>query len=480
MAGSALLSRRLKRQTLGLEPHELAELVAEREAVLHGVGEGVLATDPTGRVSVRNDEAARLLGQAAAPGTAAADLDVPPPLLAVLAGRAEAHNMLTVVGDRVLVVNRTGVRRAGRDLGAVVTLRDRTDLEALTRELDTVRTLTDALRAQGHEHANRLHTLSGLLQLGHHDEAAEYLQALTESRPDTPGGPEAVRDPYLRAFLAAKSAVAAEKAVRLGVDEASWVPARVLDPVAVTTVLGNLVDNALDAARLGARRPAWVEVELLADGDTLHLTVADSGDGVPDALRDSVFAEGVSTKDSGGGRGLGLALARQAAGRYDGTVSLADPGGPRHGADGARGAGPGRAELPDQAVQPGPARGPADRLRPLPRAAGPRRRVGTVHSGRCGAGAARRGPAGAADAEGPVPGHRATRGGRAARRRPGPVRQRHRNGARHRPGHRPAVPVRTGPRRAGPDDAAVRRDRPARAPLPLAGLLTRQRVTGHF
>jgi two-component system, CitB family, sensor kinase len=332
VAGSALLARRLKRQTLGLEPAELAELVAEREAVLHGVGEGVLATDPDGRVSVRNDEAARLLGQATEPGTAAADLDLPPPLRAVIAGQAAARNMLSVVGGRVLVVNRTAVRRGGRDLGAVVTLRDRTDLEALTRELDTVRALTDALRAQGHEHANRLHTLSGLLQLGHHEEAAEYLEALTDARPgDAPGGPDGVRDPYLRAFLAAKSALAAEKSVRLGVDEGSWVPVKVLDPVAVTTVLGNLVDNALDAARLGARQPAWVEVELLADGGTLHLTVADSGDGVPEPLRGSVFTEGVSTKD-GSGRGLGLALARQAAGRYGGTLTLADPGGAAHGA----------------------------------------------------------------------------------------------------------------------------------------------------
>src|SRR5204862_444615 len=82
VAGSALLSRRLKRLTLGLEPHELAELLQEREAVLHGIGEGVLAIDTDGRVSVCNDEAARLLGVAPPAGTPAADLDLPPRLRA--------------------------------------------------------------------------------------------------------------------------------------------------------------------------------------------------------------------------------------------------------------------------------------------------------------------------------------------------------------------------------------------------------------
>ncbi|NJC84324.1 sensor histidine kinase [Planosporangium mesophilum] len=330
-AGSALLTRRLKRQTLGLEPHELAELVQEREAVLHGIGEGVLAVDSAGRVSVCNDEARRLLGIEVVPGTPVADLELPSRVRAAFDGAGPADNLITVAGDRVLVVGRRPVDRDGRSLGLVLTLRDRTDLETLTRELDSVRNLTDALRAQRHEFANRLHTIAGLLQTNHHAEAVEYLHALSGPGIAVGPGAESLTDPYLQAFLAAKTTEAREKDVTLRLGHDTWVQGRVVKPVEVTTVLGNLVDNALEAARLGARRPAWVEVDLLADGDTLHVSVADSGDGVPERLRNTIFTEGVSSRD-GAGRGLGLALARSAARGGGGDVRLADPGGTDPGA----------------------------------------------------------------------------------------------------------------------------------------------------
>lgn len=328
LGGSALLANRLRRVTLGLEPHELAELVREREAVLHGIGEGVLAVDARGAVTVCNDEAARLLGVRAKEGERAAELDLPPALAEAVAAPGPADNLITVAGDRVLVANYRQVHRDGRDLGGVLTLRDRTDLENITRELESVRTLSTALRAQRHEFANRLHVLSGLLQNGHRHEALEFLHTVTDT---VPLAGVAVDDPYLQAFLAAKTAEAAERDVRLTLAETSWVGARVTAPVEVTTVLGILVDNALEAARLGARRPAWVEVALLEDGASLHVSVVDSGDGVPPGLDEQIFTAGVSTRD-GDGRGLGLALARQAARRLGGDLRLLHAAGEGHGA----------------------------------------------------------------------------------------------------------------------------------------------------
>ncbi|RKT90111.1 two-component system, CitB family, sensor kinase [Saccharopolyspora antimicrobica] len=325
--GAALLTRGLKRRTLGLEPHELADLVREREAVLYGIGEGVLAVDADGRVSFANQEAEQLLGTGVTPGTPVRELEVPSRLRSALESGQPVQNLITVAGDRVLVANHRRVSRDGADLGSVLTLRDRTDLEVLSRELESVRGMTDVLRAQRHEFSNRLHTLSGLLQTGHQEDAVAYLQALT-SGPVTGLGPaaDAVRDPVLLAFLAAKKAVAAEKSVVLELGETSWVPGRVRAPVEVTTVVGNLVDNAVTAAQLGERRPARVEVDLLADGATLHVSVVDSGRGVPPELREDLFVEGVSTKD--GDHGLGLALCRQAARSFGGDVRLADPGDP--------------------------------------------------------------------------------------------------------------------------------------------------------
>ncbi|MEV0051322.1 sensor histidine kinase [Saccharopolyspora shandongensis] len=326
VAGAAWLTRMLKRRTLGLEPQELAELVRQREAVLFGIREGVLAVDSDGRVSVRNREAERLLDTPIEVGTPAAELAIPQRLRDVLAERRPADDLITVTGDRMLVVNHRPVVRGGTELGSVLTLRDQTDLAALSRELESVRSMTDTLRAQRHEFTNRLHTLSGLLQTGRHQEAVEYVQALSSGSVARLGpATEAVRDPYLVAFLSAKKAVAAERGVELELGETSWVPSAAIAPVEVMTVVGNLVDNAIDAARLGSTRPARVEVDLLADGTTLHVSVVDTGDGVPEPLREKIFTEGVSTKGADG-NGLGLALCRQAARSLGGDVRLADAG----------------------------------------------------------------------------------------------------------------------------------------------------------
>jgi two-component system CitB family sensor kinase len=329
---SALLNRRLRRVTHGLEPHELTELLYEREAVLHGIGEGVLAVDRANRISVCNDEAERLLGTRLPVGAALSDLDLSPRLRKAVAEGQPVDNLLAVAGNRVLVINSRAVRRDERTIGTVLTFRDRTDLDTLTRELDGIRVLSDGLRAQRHEFSNRLHTLSGLLQLGHNGEAVEYVQALTEtssSRPIAVG--DAVSDPYLQALLVAKTEQAQEKGMVLSVSDDSWVPSTVTDPIAVNTVVGNLVDNALHAARMGPRRPATIEIALLADDGTLHVSVVDSGPGVAAEVRENLFDEGVSTKIAPG-HGLGLALAKQAARARGGDVWLADPGGEESGA----------------------------------------------------------------------------------------------------------------------------------------------------
>ncbi|MDT7598552.1 MAG: two-component system, CitB family, sensor kinase, partial [Pseudonocardiales bacterium] len=330
LTASWLLSRRLRRLTHGVEPRELTGMLYEHEAVLHGIGEGVLAVDAQHRISVRNTEAERLLGTPLPVGGPADELAVSPRVHRALR-EPPMDNVLAVAGDRIIVLNSRPVRRDDRALGTVLTFRDRTDLDMLTRELDSVRSLTDGLRAQRHEYSNRLHTLSGLLQLGHRTEALDYLQTLTETGAGRPSGIDgAVRDPYLSALLLAKTEQAREKDVELRLTEDSSVPGLVDDPVAVTTVLGNVLDNALRAAQLASRRPAWIEVTLLADRETLHLSVQDSGPGVPPELRASVFDEGVTTKLTPG-HGLGLALARHEARGRGGDLWLVDGGTPNGG-----------------------------------------------------------------------------------------------------------------------------------------------------
>jgi len=229
----------------------------------------------------------------------------------------------------VVLVTRLLVRREGRDLGSVLILRDRTDLDGLARELEATRALTDALRAQAHEHSNRLHTLTGLLHHGDVAEASEYLSSLRQAGTWVSG----IDDPYLAGLLAAKSAAASESGVTLVVSEATWLEGRLSQPLDTITVVANLLDNAIRAAAEGAREPRTVELTLLGDGTDLVVHVVDSGDGVPAGDIDHVFVHGFTTRPADrSGHGIGLALARHTARAHGGDVRLLSPGGEEHGA----------------------------------------------------------------------------------------------------------------------------------------------------
>ena len=327
--GAVALARRLRQATLGLEPEDMADLLREHEAVLGGVRDGVLAVDDRERVSVCNAEASRLLGAPVSLGVPLADSGVPREVQALLTTPEAPAGAMRVVGERVVLATRLPVRREGRDLGQVLILRDRSDLDELGRELEATRALTDALRAQAHEYTNRLHALSGLLHLGHVEEAQGYLDELQDGAALGAG----VEDPYLAGLLAAKAAAASESGVTLTVTDATWVPARLRAPLDAVTVVANLVDNAVRAAADGPARPATVEVTLVADGADLLVHVVDSGAGVPPTEVGRVFASGFTTRAVGAERhGIGLVLARQTARRHAGDVELVDAGGSGHGA----------------------------------------------------------------------------------------------------------------------------------------------------
>ncbi len=320
-----LISRRVHRQTRDLAFSDIAALLAEREAMLHGIREGVVALDRTGRIRLLDDEARRLLGVGEeAVGRTPGEALGAGRTADVLAGRVAGTDLLTVRGRRVLVANRMPTE----DGGAVATLRDRTELEQLGRELDSTRGLIDALRAQDHEHANRMHTLLGLLELEMYDDAVEYVgEVVGDHRATAEQVTEKIQDPLLAALLVGKATVAAERGVALALSDRTRVPDRLIDPRGLVTVVGNLVDNALDAA--AGTRHARVEVALRDEGRTAVLEVRDTGPGVPPEQRELIFTEGWSTKEAPAHRrrGIGLSLVRRLAERQGGSATVGEPPG---------------------------------------------------------------------------------------------------------------------------------------------------------
>ena len=267
---------------------------------------------------------------ATGPGRRVDELGLPPGFGTALAAGTERGDEIFLTDGRVVVVNQAIARWAGQHLGTVVTLRDHTELRALVSELKTIRGFAEALSAQAHESANQLQTVISLIELGRADEALRFAAtelAVAQHLTDVVVG--AVGEPELAALLLGKAAEASERGVELRVDDDLEVPAGVADPRDLVTIVGNLLDNAVDAAA-DAPGTRWVRLEagtVTVDGvEELEIVVADSGPGLrPDALAHA-FERGWTTKptDRPMGRGVGLALVAQAVHRLGGAIEVAN------------------------------------------------------------------------------------------------------------------------------------------------------------
>ena len=328
--GSLLLARWIKRQTLGMEPAEIVALAEQREAIFAGIAEGVIALDTRDRVTMINPLAVRLLSLPRnTVGLSLADLHVEGRLRDVLTGvGGDEQDAVVIRSGRVLVLNRMPVLHDGRLLGSVTTLRDRTQLAELESEIGAFRGTADLLRAQTHEFANQLHIISGLIQIGDYEEVVSYVDALTQGRAAIDlTVSRRVQDPSVAALLVAKSAVAAERKVTLRItDHTHLGPLEPQSSFDVATVLGNLIQNGIDAAASSPPaddRGPWVQVEIRQPGSTVEITVSDSGPGVDATIATEVFEHGFTTKAAKDGeRGIGLALTKLICRRRGGEVEI--------------------------------------------------------------------------------------------------------------------------------------------------------------
>jgi two-component system CitB family sensor kinase len=328
VAGSVLLFRMVWRRTRGLRSSEIATLADHREALLVSIGEGVIAVGTDGRVTTANDPARDLLGLPAdVVGRHVSELGFAGPVEELLLSDEESHDAVLVVGDRVLVFNQRAASSRGEGIGTVTTMRDRTELVSMQSQLSSNLSLTDTLRAQTHEFANKLHTISGLVQLEEYDEVVALIGDMTRRRQELARHvSDRVADLPLAALVIAKASVADEAGVELELTAGSALGALPADVSAdLVTVVGNLVDNALDACRGGVR--PQVRLTLRSDDADVVVEVRDNGPGVPEEARDSIFVRGFSTKgDVAEGRGIGLALVQLICGQRGGSVMTSREG----------------------------------------------------------------------------------------------------------------------------------------------------------
>ena len=325
VVAATFTARMVRRRIYGLEPEEIRGMLETREATLHGIREGLVAFDDQGRVSLCNDAAARLLGldsPALAVGRAVGDLlddDLAGLIDQVHTEGEEAPQRLVLSGERVLVARATPVRVDGRHVGTVVILMDRTELDHALQQLAGAQSLAEGLRAQQHEFANTLHTLGGLIELGETDAAMRVIERTGDGGAITRlDAHEGIHDIELAALLLAKRARARELGVLLSVSDDTLLPAGSGDDADLVTVVGNLLDNAIDAAGRGGR----VQLRIVGSTAGLEIVVDDDGPGVPEGT--DVFALGYSTKQGALQRGYGLTLVARIVERLGGSVGVAE------------------------------------------------------------------------------------------------------------------------------------------------------------
>ena len=333
--GSWLLARYLRRVTLGYGPEELRRLFAFYDSALHSLREGLILADDSGRLVLYNDEAASLLGLPTVEEStpiSLAEVALPESVRDLLSTGRVAVDEIHFTADRVLVISQKQARqpRGGRDEGGTVaTLRDRTDIQELTGELATMTTLSEALRAQTHEHANRLHTVSTLIELGRVQEALDFaVKDEQESQRLTDSFVASLDEPFITALMIGKAAQANERGIELTVTAIGELPPERLDARDLVTVAGNLLDNAFDAVADAEEKHVWADF-VAADGE-LIITIADSGAGVAGEDIDALFHLGTSAKPEAGGvgrHGFGLVLVRQAVSRLGGHIDVDSDGG---------------------------------------------------------------------------------------------------------------------------------------------------------
>ena len=319
IAGNALVSWRVRRATRGMGTQSLARMLDFYEGVLHAAREGMILLDADGRVQLAIDEALQLLGlREVTPGTPIDELHLGSTLAELLQAGRTAYDELHLGANGVVVVNQQPARS-----GRIVTLRDHTQLQRLLGELDAVRSLAESLQAQNHEASNRLHTVVSLIEIGKPERAREFAvselqfaQAMTDRVVGTVG------DPVLASLLLAKLSQAQERGVLLTLELGSEALNTRLPAQDVVTVVGNLLDNAIEAAR-GGPAPRRVELRAGTTPDAIDLIVTNTGAELGAVELAHMFERGWSTKAEPG-HGLGLVLVRSTIERWQGTL-MVDP-----------------------------------------------------------------------------------------------------------------------------------------------------------
>ena len=323
--GAVSISNRFKRAIFGLEPEQIARLLTERETIIDSIREGIVAIDREAKVTVVNRQAIDILGkdsEAQVIGQPIRDVLPGAKLSRILSGGEQRHDQELEVNDVIMLINTVPMLEKGEIIGAVASFRRRDELDILAKQFSQVKGYSEMLRAQTHEYSNKLHTIAGLIQTDHNREALELICQETAGYQGLIAFlAKAVPYPVLAAFIIGKYNHAQELRIEFEIDPDSQlkdVPSE-LSREKLVTILGNLIDNAFDAALLGENQTK-VKLSMTDAGNDLVFEIEDSGTGIPTERSEQIFKRGFTTKQND--RGQGLYLVEKALKDLGGQITL--------------------------------------------------------------------------------------------------------------------------------------------------------------
>ncbi|EJR02180.1 hypothetical protein II3_01722 [Bacillus cereus MC67] len=320
--GAILLARHIKKSLFGLEPHRIAKILEERNTMLQSVKEGIIAVDKEAKVTLINNEAKRLFKKSGLEEDfIGKDVELYMPnsrIKEVLqTGEVQLNEEQNIYGITI-VTNRVPLYVKGEIVGAIATFRDKTEIRKLAEELTGIRLYAEALRAQSHEFMNKMHVVLGLTHMKQYEELQKYVSSMVSEHQYEIGGiMKKIQSPVFAGFLLGKLSYAREKNIKLIIKEDSYLPEiydeRIIHEL--ITIVGNLINNALDAVTNCEKKQVEVGIQY---GDTLIITVQDTGKGIQEDEIDALFIKGYSTK--GDNRGYGLHLVKESIQRINGEI----------------------------------------------------------------------------------------------------------------------------------------------------------------
>lgn len=327
IVGAFILSNNIKNTLLGLEPEEITNLYNEKIGILDAIYEGLIAIDNNGNITLVNDSALNILhyeneiDKNSIIGRNIDEIFPTTNLVKVLDEGKCKFEEEQKINNTVIMTNKIPIKDRDKVIGAIATFRDKTEVTRLAEELTGVKKMAWSLRAQNHEFMNKLHTISGLIQLEEYDEALQFISNVAKNRNNISSIlTKKIKDPSLSAILFSKYNKAEENRIKFNIDESSKISKlpKFMDSENIVSIVGNLIENSLDAVDNDGSGEVYIKI--IQYSELIEIKISDNGPGIKDEYMDKIYEQGFTTKE--GQRGHGMYIVKQIIDRANGKIEL--------------------------------------------------------------------------------------------------------------------------------------------------------------